>query len=126
MVRVKRSKTARKKRKKTLKATKGFKWGRKAKYRAAKEALMHALTYQYRDRRRKKREFRALWQTKINAACRVLGLTYSKFINLLKKNKIELDRKILANLAENKPEVFQEIVKKVTTKSSFQEDKENN
>ncbi|MCD6094592.1 50S ribosomal protein L20 [bacterium] len=122
MVRVKRSKTAKKKRKKTLKATKGFKWGRKAKYKAAKEALMHALTYQYRDRRRKKREFRALWQTKINAACRELGLTYSKFVNLLKRNKVELDRKILADLAENRPEVFQEIVKKVT---AFQEDKEN-
>ena len=110
MVRVKRSKAAKKKRKKVLKATKGFKWGRKTKYKAAKEALMHALSYQYRDRRRKKREFRRLWQIKINAACREVGLSYSKFINLLKKNKIELDRKILADLAENKPEVFKKII----------------
>lgn len=113
MVRVKRSKTARKKRKKTLKATKGFKWGRKSKYRAAKEALMHARKYQYRDRRRKKREFRRLWQVKINAALRESDLTYSKFINMLKKGNVKLDRKILADLAENKPQIFKEIVTQV-------------
>ncbi|PIU42634.1 MAG: 50S ribosomal protein L20 [Parcubacteria group bacterium CG_4_9_14_0_2_um_filter_35_11] len=113
MVRVKRSKTAKKKRKKALKATKGFRWGRKSKYRAAKEALMHARTYQYRDRRRKKRERRALWQIKINAAVRQLGLTYSQFIAGLKKRKIEIDRKILANLAEENPAVFKEIVNKI-------------
>ena len=113
MVRVKRSKSAKKKRRKVLKATKGFKWGRKTKYRAAKEALMHAWTYQYRDRRRKKREFRQLWQIKINASCREQGVSYSKFIDSLKKNKIELDRKILADLAENRPEVFQKIAEKV-------------
>ncbi|HOK35232.1 MAG TPA: 50S ribosomal protein L20 [Candidatus Pacearchaeota archaeon] len=113
MVRVKSSKVAKNKKKKTLKEAKGFKWGRKTKYRQAKEALAHAWTYQYRDRRRKKREFRQLWQIKINAAVRELGLSYSKFINLLKKNNIEIDRKILADLAENKPEIFKKIVEKV-------------
>jgi len=113
MVRVKRSKTGKKKRRKALKATKGFKWGRKSKYRAAKEALMHARTYQYRDRRRKKREKRALWQIKINAAARQLGLNYSQFIAGLKKEKIEIDRKILADFAERKPEIFRVIIDKV-------------
>lgn len=113
MVRVKRAKIKIKKRRKVLKMTKGFKWGRKAKYRAAKEALMHALSYQYRDRKRRKREFRRLWQIKINAAVRVFGLSYSKFMNLLKKNKIELDRKILAELAEKRPEIFKKIVEEV-------------
>lgn len=113
MVRVKRAKTAKKKRKKTLKEVKGFKWSRKTRYKQAKEALLHAKTYQYRDRRRKKREKRRLWQIKINAAVRELGLTYSKFINLLKKKKIEIDRKILAELAQNHPQTFKEIVEKV-------------
>ncbi len=113
MVRVKRGTTANKRRKKVLKQTKGFRWGRKSKYRLAKEALMHALSYAYRDRRTKKREFRRLWQIQINAACRKLGTTYSRFIAGLKKNKIELDRKILAELAKNKPEIFQKIVEKV-------------
>jgi len=113
MVRVKRGKIARKRRKHLLKYAKGFRWGRKSKYRAAKEALMHAWSYAYRDRRTKKREFRKLWQIKINAATRNLGLPYSKFINLLKKNKIELDRKILAELAMKRPEIFEKIVKKV-------------
>lgn len=113
MVRVKRSITAKKKRKKVLKETKGFKWGRKSRYRVAKDALTHKRVYQYRDRRRKKRDFRRLSQIKINAACRELDLTYSKFIYFLKQNKIELDRKILADLAENKPEIFKKIVEKV-------------
>jgi large subunit ribosomal protein L20 len=113
MVRVKRGKTARKKRKKLLKHTKGYRWGRKSKYRAAKEALLHARTHAYRDRRRKKREFRKLWQIQINAACRQLGISYSQFIRKLKENKIELDRKILAELARNHPKIFENIVKKV-------------
>lgn len=113
MVRVKRATTAKKKRKKALKEAKGFKWGRKTKYRQAKDALAHAWSYQYRDRRRKKREFRRLWQIKINAAAKEMGLSYSKFINLLKKNNIEIDRKILADLAENKPEIFKTIIEKV-------------
>jgi len=116
MVRVKRATISKKKKKKVLKETKGFKWGRKTKYRQAKEALMHAWTYQYRDRRRKKREFRQLWQIKINAAAKEIGLSYNKLINLLKKNNIELDRKILADLAENHPEIFKAIVKEIKEK----------
>ena len=113
MTRVKRGKTAHKRRKKVLKQTKGFKWGRKSKYKAAKEALMHARAYAYRDRRTKKREFRKLWQIQINAAVRKQGLNYSRFIHSLKEKSIELDRKILAELAKNHPQVFKKIVEKV-------------
>jgi len=117
MVRVKRGKTAKKRRKRLLKQTKGFRWGRKSKYRTAKEALMHALTYAYRDRRTKKREFRKLWQIQINAAIRPFGLSYSKFIHLLKEKKVELDRKILATLAKEYPKIFEKIVEKVKEKN---------
>lgn len=110
MVRVTQPKATRKKRKKTLKAAKGYKWGRKNKYKAAKEAVAHALVNQYIDRKKRKRDFRRLWQIKINAACRENGISYSKFVDLLKKNNIELDRKILANLAENEPETFKKII----------------
>lgn len=113
MVRVKRGKTVHKKRERLLKETKGFRWGRKTKYRQAKEALIHARKYAYRDRRIKKREARRLWQIQIGALCKELGISYSKFINGLKKNKIELDRKILAQLAREKPEIFKKIVEKV-------------
>ncbi len=113
MPRVKRGVQKRKRKKKIIKQAKGYKWSRKSKYRAAKEALMHAWTYAYRDRRRKKREFRRLWQIRINAACRKEGISYSKFINLLKKANIELDRKILATLAKDYPEIFKTIVKEV-------------
>jgi large subunit ribosomal protein L20 len=113
MVRVKRGKTARRRRKRLLKQTKGFRWGRKSKYRLAKEALIHAQKYAYRDRRTKKREFRKLWQTQINAAARQRGLSYSRFVHALKEKKIELDRKILADLAKNNPAIFAEIVKKI-------------
>jgi len=110
MVRVKRGKTAHKRRKKLLKYTKGFRWGRKSKYRAAKEALMHAWSYAYRDRRTKKRDRRQLWQIQINAACRKHGISYSKFIGGLKKKNIEINRKILAELANKEPEIFEKIV----------------
>lgn len=113
MPRVKRGTIAHKRRKRLLKQAKGFKWGRKNKYRAAKEALMHAWTYAYRDRKVRKREFRALWQIRINAAARQEGLSYNKFIDALKKNNIGLDRKILAQLAVNQPEAFKEIVQRV-------------
>jgi large subunit ribosomal protein L20 len=113
MVRVKRGKISHKRRKRLLKHTKGFRWGRKSKYRLAKEALLHAWTHAYFDRKKKKRDFRALWQTQINAACRQLGISYSKFIHGLKKNKIELDRKILAQLAQSQPQIFEKIVEKV-------------
>jgi len=113
MTRVKRGTMAHKRRKKIIKQAKGFKWGRKSKYKLAKEALRHAWTYAYRDRKVKKRDFRRLWNIKINAATREKDITYSQFINKLKKAKIELDRKILAHLAEEKPEIFDKIVEKV-------------
>jgi len=113
MTRVKRGVMAHKRRKKIIKQAKGFKWGRKSKYKLAKDALKHAWTHAYVDRKKKKRDFRRLWQIKINAASRAHGLTYSKFINKLKKAKIEIDRKILAYLAEKQPEVFEKIVEKV-------------
>lgn len=111
MVRVKRGKTAHKRRKKLLEQTKGFRWSRKSKYRLAKEGLLHAFKYAYRDRRTKKREARKLWQVKINAGVRLLGLTYSKFIHLLKQKNIELDRKVLATLVQEHPKIFEKIVK---------------
>jgi len=113
VVRVKSGKISHKRREKLLKYTKGFRWGRKSKLRAAKEALLHAWTYAYRDRRNKKREFRRLWQIQINAACREHGLSYSKFIYGLKQKKIELDRKILATIAQNHPEIFTKIVEEI-------------
>jgi large subunit ribosomal protein L20 len=113
MVRVKRGKTAHKRRKKVLKNTKGFRWGRKSKFRLAKEALQKALSYSYRDRRVKKREFRRLWQIRITAALKEFGLSYNKFIHGLKEKNIEIDRKILSQLAQKKPEVFKKIVEKI-------------
>lgn len=113
MVRVKRGKTSHKRRKRLLKEAKGFKWGRKSKYRLAKEALFHAWSYAFRGRKEKKRMYRRIWQAEINAFCRQFGLTYSKFIAGLKKNKIELNRKILAQLANEKPEIFEKLIEKV-------------
>jgi len=113
MVRIKRGKIAHKKRRHLLKYAKGFRWGRKTKYRQAKEALYHAWEYAYRDRRTKKRNFRKLWQVQISAACRQADISYNKFIHGLKGKKIELDRKILANLAQNHPKIFEKIVEKV-------------
>jgi large subunit ribosomal protein L20 len=110
MARVKRGKAAHKRRKKVLKHAKGFRWGRKSKYKAAKDALRHAWKYAYRDRRTKKREFRKLWQTQINAACRKQGISYSRFIHALKEKKIEIDRKILAELIKKQPQIFEKIV----------------
>ncbi len=106
MVRVKRGKAAHKRRKNLLKYAKGFRWGRKSKYKAAKEALMHAWSYAYRDRKVKKREFRKLWQIRINAACKQAGISYSRFIHNLKQKNIELDRKILSTLAKDHPKIF--------------------
>lgn len=113
MVRVKKGKSAHKKRRHLLKHAKGFRWGRKRKYKLAKDALRHAWTYSYRDRRTKKRERRKLWNIQINAACREQGLSYSRFIYGLKKNKIELDRKMLSEFARNHPDIFKKIVEKV-------------
>jgi len=113
MVRIKRGTTANKRRKKILKETKGYRWGRKSKYKQAKQAFIKAKTYAYRDRKVKKREFRKLWQIRIGAACRKLGLSYSKFIYQLKEKNIEIDRKILNQLVQEKPEIFEKIVGEV-------------
>jgi len=112
MARVKRGTTSNKRRKNVLKHTKGFRWGRKSKYRLAKEALQKAWSYSYRDRRVKKRESRKLWQIQINAECRKNNTSYSKFMAGMKKNKIELDRKVLAQLAKEQPNIFAKIVEK--------------
>ncbi len=113
MTRIKRGKIAHKKREKLLKYTKGFRWGRKSKERAAKEALLHAWPNAFRGRKQKKRDYRRLWGTQINAAARINGLNYSKLISALKKKNIILDRKILADLAQSEPEVFAKIIKSI-------------
>ncbi len=110
MPRVKRGVVATKKRKKILKYTKGFRWGRKAKERAAKEALLHAWSHAFRGRKEKKRNFRQLWNVKINAAARNHGITYSQLIGKLKKANIRLDRKIMADIALTEPKVFEKLI----------------
>jgi len=110
MARIKRGTTANKRRKKILKETKGYRWGRKSKYKQAKQAFIKAKTYAYRDRRVKKREARRLWQIRIGAFCRSLGFPYSRFIHQLKEKNIEIDRKILNQLVQKKPEVMEKIV----------------
>ena len=110
MSRVKRGVIANKRRRNVLKQTKGFRWGRKSKERAAKEALLHAWTHAFEGRKQKKRDYRTLWNVRINAAARDNGVTYSQLINKLKKANIKLDRKILSNLAQQEPKVFAKIV----------------
>ena len=111
-MRVKTGTVRRRKHKKILKMAKGFYSGRRKHFRKAKEQVERSLVYAFRDRKQKKRDFRKLWIVRINAACRLNGISYSRFINALKKANIELDRKILADLAMNEPEVFSDIVKK--------------
>jgi large subunit ribosomal protein L20 len=113
MSRVKKGTIANKRKKNIKKHTKGFRYGRKTKYRQAKEALLHAWTNAFRDRKIKKREARKLWQVKINAALKTEGFSYNKFIKELKDKKIILDRKILAELAEKHPSIFKQITKQV-------------
>ena len=113
MPRVKRGKTHVAKRKRLFKQAKGFRWGRKNVIRLAKTAVIKAGVHAYRGRKGKKRTNRALWQIRINAAVRPHGLSYSRFINLLKVKKIELDRKVLSELAAKHPKVFDAIVKEV-------------
>lgn len=113
MARVKRGKTALKRRRKVLSQTKGFRWQRSKKERAAKEALLHAGRHAFQDRRKKKGDFRALWNIKINAAARENGVSYSKLIDKLKKANIGLNRKVLSELAEKHPEVFKKILETV-------------
>lgn len=110
MSRIKRAVQARKHRRHILKHAKGFSYGRKSKFKLAKDALRHAWTYAYRDRKTKKRTFRNLWNLQINALARQNGITYSRFVAGLKKNKIEIDRKVLSELANQHPEIFAKIV----------------
>ncbi len=116
MPRVKRGTLRTKKRRKLLKEVKGFKWGRKNITRLAKTASVKAGVHSYVGRKLRKRDFRALWQIKINAAVRELGMSYSKFINALKKSNVELDRKILADLAVNNKKIFKNVFEFVTKK----------
>ena len=109
MPRVKRGVTARARHKKVLEQAKGFRGRRNSVFRIAKEAVMKAGQYQYRDRRQKKRDFRALWIARINAAVREVGMTYSAFMNGLKKASIDIDRKVLADLAVHDKAAFTKI-----------------
>lgn len=109
MARVKTGVVRRRRHKKVLKLARGFFSGRRKHFRKAKEQLERSLVYAYRDRRAKKRDFRRLWITRINAACRLNGISYSRFINGLSKANVELDRKILAHLAMNDAESFSAI-----------------
>ncbi len=110
MPRVKRAVSAHKKRRTTLNRAKGYYGAKSRSYRAAKEQVQHSLQYAYRDRRNKKREIRRLWITRINAAARINGLSYSVFMNGLKKAGVELDRKVLADMAVNDPQAFAALV----------------
>lgn len=113
MARVKRGVTASKRRKKILKAAKGYKWRRKSNYRAAKEAVIKAGKYAYRDRRTKKRSFRRLWILRLNNALHQHGTKYSVFIKKLKDNKNDLDRKVMSQMAIENPKIFKLFVDKL-------------
>ena len=115
-MRVKRGVPARAKHKKILNAAKGMQHYRTRSYRLAKQGVIKALRYSYRDRRNRKRDLRALWITRINNASRELGLSYSQLINGMKKKNINVDRKILSELAVNNPEAFKAIVESVKEK----------
>ena len=112
MLRVKRGVTARARHKKVLALAKGYRGRRKNVYRVAKQAVMKAGQYAYRDRRQRKRQFRQLWIVRINAGARENGLSYSKFMNGLKKAAIEIDRKVLADLAVFEKAAFAQLVEK--------------
>jgi large subunit ribosomal protein L20 len=109
MARAGRSHDSRKRRKRVLKAAKGYFGGRRKLYTVAKHAVEKGLQYAYRDRRTRKREFRRLWIVRINAAARLHGLTYSRFLNGLKRADVQLDRSVLAELAVNNPDAFAEL-----------------
>lgn len=113
MVRIKANQASRQKHIKVLKAAKGYWMSRHKQFKKAKEATLHAGEYAFTGRKDKKRDFRKLWIIRINAAVRPAGLTYSTFINKLKTKKIEIDRKILAQLAVEQPEVFSTFLEKI-------------
>ena len=110
MARVKRAVAAKKKRRVVFSRAKGYYGAKSRTYRAAKEQVQHSLQYVYRDRRNKKREIRRLWITRINAACRINGMSYSVFMNGLKKAGVELDRKVLSDMAIADPDAFAQLV----------------
>ena len=110
MPRVKRAVSAHKKRRVILNRAKGYYGAKSRTYRAAKEQVQHSLQYQYRDRRNKKREIRRLWITRINAAARINGMSYSVFMNGLKKAGVELDRKVLSDMAISDPDALAQLV----------------
>lgn len=110
-MRVKRGISHLKRRKRLLNQAKGFRWGRKSHPKLARTAVLKAGVHAYRDRRKKKRDFRSLWTIKVNAAAREHGISYSQLIAKLKKANIELDRKVLAELAEHEPAIFAEVLK---------------
>ena len=110
MARVKRGNVARNRRKKVLKLAKGFRASLSVIYRQAKPAVFRALSYQYRDRRRRKRDFRRLWIARINGALFGTSLSYSKFINALSKKDVKLNRKVLSEIAIESPDTFKEII----------------
>jgi large subunit ribosomal protein L20 len=112
MPRVKRGVTAKKKRRTVLTAAKGYYGNKSRSYRAAKEQVQHSLAYAYRDRKARKREIRKLWIARINAGARLNGLSYSVFMNGLKKASIDLDRKVLSDMAINDPTGFTQLVEK--------------
>ena len=118
MPRVKGGPKTRQRRKKVLKMAKGYRGGRSRLYRSAVDAVHRALAYSYRDRRARKRDFRRLWITRINAAARLHGLSYSRLMDALRKAHIELDRKILADLAVNDPGAFSKIAEMAKTRAS--------
>lgn len=113
MARVKRSVNGRKKTKKILKQAKGYYGSKSTLYRTAMEAVMKSQKYAYIGRKQRKRDFRQLWITRINAAVRPYGLSYSRFINALKKNNIEINRKVLSDMAINDPNGFKQLVESV-------------
>ncbi len=115
-MRVKRGTTHARQRSRLLKRVKGYRWGRKNRVRLAKTAILKAGQHAYRDRKKKKRVNRQLWQVQINAAARAHGLSYSKFIAALKRSHIGIDRKILATLAQTEPAAFRAIVDTAKTK----------
>lgn len=118
MPRVKRGVAAKKKRRTVLEQAKGYYGAKSRSYKAAKEQVQHSLAYAYRDRRNKKREIRRLWIARINAACRINGMSYSTFMNGLKKAEIELDRKVLSDMAINDPGSFAKLVEVAKEKLS--------
>ena len=113
MVRVKGGTTTKRKHKKVLKLAKGYWMTRSKLIKKAKEAVLHADAYSYHGRKRKKRDFRSLWIVRLNAALRPSNISYSKFINLLKTKNVDVDRKILSQIAVDHPQVFTKIVEKV-------------